>query len=122
MREAVHASTTWGDLRTRLPPARSAQLAEAFGDDEDRPADGVALADVPVPGWDDADWPESPAQSMLEWVPEDVQQLGTEVSTRLSGEHLELAPERTADVVAAMRAAGYAMERDDALVERAAWG
>lgn len=48
VREAVHASTTWGDLRTRLPPARSAQLAEAFGDDEDRPGDDVALVDEPA--------------------------------------------------------------------------
>lgn len=122
VREAVRASTTWGDLRARISAARSAEVAEAFGDGEDRPADDVLLADVPVPGWDDADWPASPAQSMLEWVPDDVQRLGTELSTRLSGEHLELVPDRIAEIVAAMRAAGYVMDRDDALVERAAWG
>lgn len=121
VRSAVGASVTWGDLRARLSDARCAELAEAFLD-EDQPADGVALADEPVPGWDDADWPEAPVQTMLDWVPRDVQELGTQVSTRLSGEHLELAPERTAEIVAAMEAAGYTMDRDDALVERAAWG
>lgn len=121
VRDAVRASTTWGDLRARLSESRRRQLAEAFGDDQP-PADDVALADEPVPGWDDGDWPEAPVQTMLAWVPEDVRRLGAEVATRLSDEHLELAPEREGEIVAAMQAAGYATQRDDALVERAAWG
>lgn len=119
-RRAVQDSTTWGDLRERLPEPRRAQIAEAF-DGEDPPADDVALADVAVPGWDDGDWPEWPAQLMLDWVPESVRALGAEGETRLSGEYLELLPGRVDEVVAAMEAAGYSMERDDELVERASW-
>jgi hypothetical protein len=121
VRRAVQRSTTWGELRARLSEERRDQIAENFGD-EDVPADDVTLDDVRVPGWDDGDWPEWPAQAMLDWVPAEVQALGTEGSTRLNGEQLELDPERTADVVAAMETAGYAMTRDDAAVEGASWG
>ena len=121
VRRAVQGSTTWGELWSRLSEERRAQIAEAFGDEEEVPAHDVTLDDVRVPGWDDGDWPEWPAQAMLNWVPAEVQALGTEGSTRLNGEQLELGPERYVDVVAAMEAAGYAMTRDDALVEQASW-
>ncbi|MDO9410067.1 hypothetical protein [Patulibacter sp.] len=120
VRRAVQESMTWGELLSRLSDERRAQIAEAYGEDE-QPADDATLADEPVPGWDDGDWPEAPIQAMLDWVPAEAQALGEEVSTRLSGEHLGLEPARTDEVVAAMEAAGYTMRRDDALVERAVW-
>jgi hypothetical protein len=121
VRLAVKESATWGELRARLSGERLTEIAEAF-DEEDQPADDVALADEPVPGWDDGDWPAWAAQEMLDWVPAEVQALGSGGSTRLSGEYLELAPEQADEVVGAMRAAGYTLERDDALIERASWG
>ena len=120
VRRAVQDSATWGELRSRLSAERRAELSKAYGENE-QPADDTTLVDEPVPGWDDGDWPEAPIQAMLDWVPDEVQALGEEVSTRLSGEHLGLEPARTDEVVAAMEAAGYTMRRDDALVERAAW-
>jgi hypothetical protein len=71
VRRAVQGSTTWGELRARLSEERRDQIAENFGD-EDVPADDVTLDDVRVPGWDDGDWPEWPAQAMLGWVPAEV--------------------------------------------------
>jgi hypothetical protein len=120
VRAAVQGATTWGELRSRVSAERRAQIAEGYGDDE-QPDDDTTLADEPVPGWDDGDWPEAPVQAMLDWVPAEVRALGEEVSTRLSGEHLLLEPARTDEVVAAMEAAGYSIQRNDALVERAAW-
>jgi hypothetical protein len=69
---------------------------------------------------DPSDWPGWPAQEMLEWVPEEVQkEFGYLRDTTLSGEYLEIAPDREGEVVAALEARGYCCVKDEPLVARA---
>lgn len=121
IRRAVASSETWGDLRAAIPEELRHDLDQLHGDDP-VPDDAVPLADRPVPGWDDGDWPGSPAQEMLEWVPKAVRALGTVEQTTLNGPYLELAPDREPAILEALLAASFTAERDDAFVELVVWG
>lgn len=69
---------------------------------------------------EEGDWPEWPAQWMLDWVPQAIQrEFGKIDVSRISGEMLTLPPEDFDRIVAAFEAEGYTCRRDDQLVKRA---
>ena len=73
-----------------------------------------------IPGYEESEWPEWPAQGMLRWIPQAVQQcLGVGGCSRISGDYLALPTEHEAEIVAAMTAAGYDCRRDDPSIEAA---
>jgi hypothetical protein len=87
---------------------------------ERAPEDSDAFDSGFVYGLSDGDWPEWPAQEMVEWVPEEIQeQFGRVVATRLNGDYLEFDGSKEAEIVAAFKELGYLCERDDVLVCKA---
>jgi len=68
----------------------------------------------------DGDYPDWPAQEMLDWVPPLIQrEYGRRGFSNLNGDLLELPSARTGEIVAALQAHGYQCERGDDLVRRA---
>jgi hypothetical protein len=118
---ALSDAETWGDVKASISPRHWQQIADAYREDyEPPPADDDAFDRSAVPGLEDGDWPEWPAQEMLRWMPEDIRDRFGEVATStLNGELLLLQAGAETELVAALRDAGFDCRRDDALVSRA---
>jgi hypothetical protein len=69
----------------------------------------------------DGDYPEWAAQEMLGWLPREILEApySTVLPSFLNGPCLRLDPTAEAQIVEALRAAGFRCTRDDALVWRA---
>ena len=126
LHRALAQASTWGEFRARLSPANAQAVEDWMGDSWDEgggpPPNDAAFHPGHIDGFDDSDWPEWPPRDALEWVPDSVVALGREVQTRLNGEYLEVDPVRADDLTRALQAAGYAVTRDDALVDAACGG
>jgi hypothetical protein len=109
---AIAASKTWGEFR-RLVPGRI--VTELEGITQEHPADSDRLN---VWGYDDGDWPAT-SQAQLEWMPDDVVELGSIVETILNGDSLEFSESNEREIVRRLEAHGWKVHRDDALVRLA---
>ena len=113
-------AATWGEFKQRIPPRRWLEIVANIDDEEWVPADDDPFDPDQVWGYQDGDWPEWPAQRMLEWMPEDIQKRFGEIGTSvLNGDFLQIAPGSENEVVAALKEAGYTCIRNDHLVELA---
>lgn len=108
---ALNGATTWGELRERLPAATYAEIVPRLDRYEARRpltlvADALFEAGM-IPGFEDGDWPDFPAQAMLTRLPADLQgRYGTVAETTRNGPYLALAPGITEVLVAALTARG----------------
>jgi hypothetical protein len=114
-------AATWGEFKERIPPRRWQEAVAAYlAGEESVPAADDPFDPNQVPGYGDGDWPEWPAQRMLEWMPEDIRQRFGEIATSVfNSDFLEIDPRSESEVVAALKGAGYTCIRDDHLVELA---
>lgn len=104
---------TWGDLRRKAPSFVQEEIEPRFWNPDSIPGDNEPLDAMRVPGAEEGDWPW-PAADMIDWLAKDIQQeFGTEISTTLNGEYLQIDPERLDDLVAALQSRGYNCRRDD---------
>lgn len=125
--DALRSSSTWGEFRTQVSQERFDEILDLFGEYDGEVGEGVPRDDEPFPGTDipsinDGDYPEWPAQQMLQWIPRHILDSDySEVQTSaLNGDFLVLDPAREAEVVAAFQSAGFLTTRDEELVLRAA--
>ncbi len=72
-----------------------------------------------IPGFEDGDYPEWPAQEMLDWMPEEASRFGEYTNSVLNGPFLVIPPDKESAIVDALEAAGYTCERNDPLVQTA---
>jgi hypothetical protein len=106
--ERVLAAKTQGEARAADAPA----VEDDFPDD--------APYDVRETGLiDDGDWPDSAGTLALRTLPDDVRDLGRVEHSAIGQEWLEFDSSREAEIVAAIRRAGYQIRRDDELVNTA---
>ena len=119
---ALNIATTWGEFFRLLPEDARAEVEGWFTEDEqERPADNQPFDRDDVPGVADGDWPGWPAQEMLSWVPDDIQQqYGRVAASAISGDCLVLDTSRIEAIIAALESNGFSCTRDDSLVMRAA--
>lgn len=119
--EAFETARTWGALRERLPAGEWAVLTEMFEWDHDGfPAETDAFDPGMVGMYSDGDYPDWPAQRAFDWMPaEIVDAYGVDETSSLNGEFLVIPVENAPAVVAAFRARGVRIERDDYLALRA---
>ena len=110
-----------GEFKESVPPHRWQEaIGRLWDGDEPTPVD-----EEPFDGMDrvssiDYDWPEWPAQEMLDWMPKDIQErFGSIGNSMVSGPSLGIDPASESEVVAALEEAGYIRIRDDDLIERA---
>jgi hypothetical protein len=118
---ALSDAETWGDVKATIPPRHWQQIVDAYReDDEPPPTDDHSFDRGAVPGLEDGDWPEWPAQEMLRWMPADIRARFGEVATStLNGDFLVIEAGSETRLVAALEAAGFECRRDDALISRA---
>lgn len=73
-----------------------------------------------LPGFDEGEFMPNPAQEIIAWLPDDLQEhLGEIVLDDESGFIYRIDPEQTPLVVASLQASGYATRADQLLVEQA---
>ncbi|OZC49293.1 hypothetical protein CH289_17295 [Rhodococcus sp. RS1C4] len=112
---------TWGEAKVQLSPDRWEQITEKLADAEIEvpEADQLFVLDD-VPGHQDGDWPEWPAQLMLTLVPSSIaEKHGRKVDSTLNGQFLELDAGDEEKIVVEMNAAGFTCTRNDSLVATA---
>lgn len=112
---------TWGQARAGLSASRWRQIMDTLGDGGLLvPSDDVAFDLDYIPGYADGDWPEWPAQLMLDWMPRKIIEAhGAREDSVLNGEFVSLDPAREAAVAAALQDEGWALVKDEELVRRA---
>ncbi len=97
-----------------------ALVTEDGEDQRPEPADDEPFDQDLIHGGDPSDWPGWITREMLEWMPKEIQQTFGKVEfTALSGDLLELNPDRIDEIVAALTQHGYRCTEDTALMERA---
>ena len=119
---AICSASTWGELRGQLPAARWEALVKTLEENgDDIPSNDSAFNPYDIPGLADGDYPEWPAQEMVEWMPREIlDQPFSKVELSVqNGEFLTLDPAREVDIVAALRAAGFQCEKNQLLVDAA---
>lgn len=115
---AVQTSRSWEEFRSRIPEQEWNELLGVLQENENElsePFDRDA-----VPGYADGDWPDWPAQRMLDWVPEPVRaRFGRTSDSVLNGPFLELDPKRGDEIAEALQRHGFQVSQDAELVARA---
>lgn len=123
--DVVQTARTWGALRAGLPDDRVEQVLAWFFEDaeaHEAPANDEDFDLDSFGAYHDRDWPDWPAQLQLECLPADVQALGTVEDSTLNGRFLAFAPEKEAEVAAALERHGFTVRRDQGLLDLAAGG
>ncbi|MFZ2528402.1 MAG: hypothetical protein WAX14_12215 [Rhodococcus sp. (in: high G+C Gram-positive bacteria)] len=112
---------TWGHAKAALPQKRWDDIVERLeGWEMDPPEPQEPFGLSQIPGNEDGDWPEWPAQQMLEWMPPElIAQYGNSAASVLNGDFLDIDPRHEAALVAALEEAGWTCIKDDALVSSA---
>ena len=116
--DAWWASGTWGELRERL---ERAGVADEFLVPFDYP-DGYQADDEEIDegqkeeSTGDGDWPGWPGAEQLNWMPQDVIDMGDTGVSMVSGPAVWFEPDQEARLVAALVQRGFRCRRDDALV------
>lgn len=112
---------TWDRARTELSAPRRREILELFaGAHIAPPAPNAPFDRNLIPGHIDGDWPEWPAEQMLDWMPPElIARFGRSGTDDPAGAFLEFAPVHESALSAAFEAAGWACVKDDALVNAA---
>lgn len=112
IRDALHNSKTWGEVRAKLPDGEwestfQNNFDEVPGDDE--PFGGPDCA----PGFADGDYPEWLRASQLDWLPEELIERygGTLSRTMLNGDALDLPADKAEQIAEELRTMGHKVER-----------
>lgn len=118
VRLALAEAKTWGELLARLA-ACSAEAHQYIAE-----FDGYAVDDLfdsgQIGAIADGDWPAWPKQEMLAWVPDDIRErFGQIQRTTLNGESLVFTEDQAQLLVAAFKAKGFIVTRDDSAVASA---
>ena len=123
LRGVLCQAPSWLRLVANVEEERVARrVYEQMGVAEQHAGDEAFDANT-IWGYQDGDWPEWPAQDMIQWVPESVQQqFGSVVDSTLNGSYLMFDPEQEIELVAAMDELGFTCRRDDVLIEAANGG
>jgi hypothetical protein len=66
LRRVLSEAATWGDFTSHVAQGRFEDVVSRI---ERRPADEEPFDADMIPGYADGDWPEWPAQQMLQWMP-----------------------------------------------------
>ncbi len=121
LRTLLPVARTWGEFRAGISDARWRRIVEPLeGDGEPVPEPAAPFDAAQIWGYEDGDWPEWPAQQMLEWMPVELQQrFGDIEDSVLNGPCLQLEPTREREIVQALHAASFTCRRDDAMIRKA---
>jgi len=125
LQEALQSASTWGEFKELLSSrdyqeivvmlTEWCELEEPFQPDPEE-----LFESDQIPGYADGDWPEWPAQEMLDWMPEELQQrYGTVKDSIFNGTFLEIKPEQKQAIVADLEALGYTCVEDDQTIAKA---
>lgn len=113
--EAVLSSTTWGELKRRIPKEEYERFLE-FQDERPRPKDEFDMYKH-YPPVHDGDWPEWPEQEMLSWVPREIMdEFGKREDSVHNGPFAVLDETRENEILLAFERHGYRCTRDEDLV------
>ena len=117
--KAVQASRTWGDFRRLMPAAELSHVIEAMEDNETpMPEDSETFGSDLLPGFADGEWPAWIKQTMLQELPEEVQELGAVETSTLNGSYLELEPSALPRILDRLKQLGWTVvERPDLMWE-----
>jgi hypothetical protein len=117
--QAIFTLTTYGDAR-RFEPQGINRPPGLDEDDYDEVPDDDDAYDVATTGeFLNGDWPPSAATIALEELPEDLSDIVGEEQDRFPGSPiLFIDPATQAGLVETLRRRGYAVRRDDELIER----
>jgi hypothetical protein len=115
---AIGSAKTWHEFRT-LTPRKQYKVVMSWIDvprggtrpHGSQPFDPTALSLT------SEEW--SPLEMMLDWLPQNVLDLGQRADTPGMGDWVSYEPRQEVEVVAALRSAGLTVERDDQLIRRA---
>jgi hypothetical protein len=120
--DALGSSSTWGEFRKRISSDRFLEVAKLTDADGDR----IPRDDKDFPGYDlpqiaDGDYPEWPAQLMLNWVPSETirASYAKRATSVLNGPVLVLDSMCESAIVSDFRAHGFSVRKDAELVLRA---
>jgi hypothetical protein len=131
LHRALGRAGTWGEFRAQAPPhwyedaverlhERMLDEVEDGGEDaHEEPSPEQRFDAGEIPGHVDGDWPGFPHVSMGDWIPDEVKnEFGSIAhSWGLDGDSwIQLAPDKEAEIISAMRRHGYECVSDDDLV------
>ena len=109
---ALETAKTWGEFRAMLPEGEWEENLEDYfeeGPPDDKPFDSDA-----VPGHPDGDYPQWLRQTMLEWLPQELNGKYGEVRMSvLNGEYLDLPADKAEEIAADLRAMGHTVTPTD---------
>jgi len=118
---AIQISRTWGEFKKNAPAEAYQEAVEILEENEEEeppprePFDSDDILDYTA-----GEWPEWPAQIMLDWIPEEIRQAyGVIQVSSISGPFLEISPEREQEVIKALEERGYTCLKNDKLVTSA---
>jgi hypothetical protein len=118
---ALQHSKTWGEFKSRVPQRVYDSIMQYFRmDGEPTPEDVEPFSSEKVPGYLDGDFPGWPAQEMLAWVPEAIQEEYGSVESSAFGEPcFEFDPGMELEIVSALQEMSYRCNKDEKLVREA---
>lgn len=113
---AIASARTWGEARRVAAhhtwnPASPEYESGAGEHRDDEPFDILQLGAVI-----DGDWPGMVTSRALTLLPEDLQGFGETPTTVLNGDYLEIPLAAEGELIAALRARGFEVTRDDDLI------
>jgi hypothetical protein len=108
--------TTWGELMERLQEAGLTDELELFEDREEHLIADKPITDEDKSAYFDMELLPWAGEEMLDWMPNDVLEMGSDSGSPGGTYGLYLRPEQEAEVVAALEANGYTCTRDDELI------
>ena len=120
--DALGSSSTWGEFRKGISPDRFRTLAERFADGGDCvPRDAEEFPGYDLPSVADGDYPEWPAQLMIDWVPSEIidARYAKIVTSVFNGPFLVLDAACESAITADFRSHGFSLTKDLELVLRA---
>jgi hypothetical protein len=123
--EALNKARTWGEFRRMAGEGRYEEVLDLYeGYDEEAedpgPHPDEAFDASRISGHDDGDWPDWPAQQMLDWMPDDIQRrFGCVEASIFNGDFLHIEGGDTEGLLTAMAGHGFSCENDEHLVQSA---
>jgi len=115
----IRTSKTWGDFKIKSPD-RYEDIIDSFYSDE-QPEDLEPFPGTDLPGVNEGDYPEWPAQFMLNFMPKEItDSVFAKVKDSVhNGRYLELDPKFEDDIISILVSKGFEVTKNDDLVRRA---
>lgn len=115
----IRTSKTWGDFKIKSPD-RYEDIIDSFYLDE-QPEDIEPFPGTDLPGVNEGDYPEWPAQFMLNFMPQEItDSIFAKVKDSVhNGRYLELDPKFEDDIISILVSKGFEVTKNDDLVRRA---